>query len=313
MSSTGLSSAAGARNARYYTNAFNEFENASGAWRPSWNWGAFICSSGWFFYRRMFVYGAINLALLLLVALPFTAHLTPEESAITQGVLWCYVLAAFVVVPLAANWFYYRHLKRRLDASGNTAPDMLSFGAAAAAATVAAVVTMLALVLGTATDYEVRVHVVDVMFAVAPQKAAVEAFIKQKGVAPATQTEAAALMPALTSAARERAHAGLKLADILPGGTLRVAFAGYRHINGRSVELVPDASEKGIEWRCYNVDMPERELPTACRAKRPAERKAPVFKKAQAVKPAEAAVVPEPASVTPAVPAESATPAAQAK
>ena len=312
MSSTGLSGAAGVRNARYYTNAFNEFENASGAWRPSWNWGALICSSGWFFYRRMFVYGAINLALLLIVALPFTAHLTPEESAIAQGVLWCYVLAAFVVVPLVANWLYYRHLKRRLDAGANTAPDMLSFGAAAAAATVAAVVSMLALVLGTATGYEVRVHVADALFAAAPQKTAVENFIKQKGVAPATQTEAAALMPALTSAARERAHAGLKLVDILPGGTLRVAFAGYRHINGRSVELVPDASEKGIEWRCYNVDMPERELPAACRAKRPAERKAPVFKKVQAAKPAEPAgpaIAPESMMATPAV---SAAPAATA-
>ena len=51
---------------------------------------------------------------------------------------------------------------------------------------------MLALVLGNATDYEVRVHVVDAMFAVAPQKAAVEAFIKQKGVALAASAASAA-------------------------------------------------------------------------------------------------------------------------
>ncbi len=287
--STSLSTAAGARNARYYTNAFNELENASGAWRPSWNWGACLCSSGWFFYRRMFVYGAINLALLLLVALPFAVHLTPAELSIALGAAWCYGLVALVIVPLVANWLYYRHVKRRLDAGGRTAPDMLSFGAAAAAATVGAMASMVAVVLGTATDYEVRLHVVDALFATAPQKAAVEVFIKQRGVAPATQTEAAALMPP----SRERNHAGLKLVDILPGGMLRVAFTGYRHINGRTVELAPDASDKGIEWRCYNVDMPERELPAACRAKRPPERKAPVFKKASAVKAAEPAVATE--------------------
>ena len=52
MSSAGLSSAAGMRNARYYINAFNEFENASGAWRPSWNWGALLCSAGCGRYAR---------------------------------------------------------------------------------------------------------------------------------------------------------------------------------------------------------------------------------------------------------------------
>ena len=299
MSSTGLSSAAGARNARYYTNAFNEFENAKGAWRPSWNWGAMLCSTGWFVYRRMFLYGAINLALLVIVALPFVVHLTPAESAIAQGALWCYVLVAFVIVPLVANWLYYRHLKQRLDGGGTTAPDMLSFGAAAAAATAAAIASIAALVIGASTDYEVRVHVVDAMFAAAPQKAAVEAFIKQKEAPPATLAEAAALMPP----GRVRAAAGIKFVDIVPGGMVRIAFTGFRHINGRWVELVPDASEKGVVWRCYNVDMPERELPASCRAKRPVERKVPVFKKAPAaVEPAAVSAPPAAAAGAPVTP-----------
>ena len=304
MSTTSLSSAAGARNARYYTTAFNEFENANGAWRPSWNWAALVCSTGWFLYRRMFLFGAINLALLLLVALPFAAHLTPDESVLAQGAVWLYLLVALIVVPLLANWLYYRHLKRRLDGGGTTAPDMLSFGMGTAAAAVAALATVAAVVIGTGTDYEVRVQVVDALLSAGPQKAAVEAFIKQKEVPPSTQAEAAGLMPP----GRARSTMGVKLIEIVPGGIVRIAFTGFRHINGRWVELVPDASDKGVEWRCYNVDMPERELPASCRAKRSAERKAAVFKKAPPAKAPEPGAGPMPppaaAAETPAAPAK---------
>ena len=135
-----------------------------------------MCSTGWFFYRRMFVHGAVNLVLLLLVALPFAVHLTPDEAPVVQGALALYLLATLVVLPLTVNWIYYLHLKRRLEAGGNTAPDMVSFGAAAAAATVAAAVVLHSLAIATSTDYDVRVQVVDAMLAVAPQKAAVENF-----------------------------------------------------------------------------------------------------------------------------------------
>ena len=261
MTTSGLTSAAGTRSATYYTRLFNQYEGAEGAWKPSWNWAAFICSTGWFLYRRMFLFGALNLAVLLLVVLPHAAHLTTGEASIAKGALALYAVLAFGVLPFFADWIYYRHLKRRLAHGGKTAPDMLSFGAAAVSATVAASALLYAGVIGTSTDYEVRVQVVDAILAAAPLKVAVETVVKQKGALPATVAE-------LPPVAKAALPAGVKLADIAPGGIVQLAFKGFRHINGRSVEFVPALNEQKVEWRCYNIDMPEWELPALCRAKR---------------------------------------------
>ena len=266
MSSSGLSNAAGSRNGRYYMGVFNQFENAQGAIRPSWNWGAFLCSSAWFFYRRMFVLGAINLTALLAVVLPWALHLTTDEAGLVTGALGLYVAATFLLLPVVANWLYYGYLKRRLEAGGKTAPDTASFFAAAAAGALAAAASIHSLVIATSTDYEVRVHVVDAMLAVAPYKSAVETVVKQKGAVALSQGD----LPAMSGA---RPHPGVKLAELAPGGVVRLAFTGFRHINGRWVEFVPTLTDKMVEWRCFNIDMPERELPTQCRVKRPTERK----------------------------------------
>ncbi len=265
MSTTGLSSAVGTRSTQYYTRLFNQYEGAAGAWKPSWNWAAFVCSTGWFFFRRMFLFGAINLAVLLLVLLPRTVHLTSFETTIANAALGVYVVMAFGVLPVVADWLYYRHLKNRLDATSNaegkTAPNLLSFGVAAGGTTLAATALIYAAIIGSAPDYAVRVHVVDALLAVAPLKTAVENVAKQKGALPATAAE----LPAVGAA---RLHPGIKLADLAPGGVVRVVFTGFRHIEARSVEIVPTLNDKTIEWRCYNVDMPEKELPAQCRVTR---------------------------------------------
>lgn len=264
---SGLSGVIGSRNGAYYLGTFNTFENAGGAWRPSWNWGAFVCSSAWFMYRRMYAWGAINLALLLLVLAPLTIHLTVEETSLAYGAIIVYALVAFLLLPAVASWMYYRLLRRGVGAEVKTAPDMLSFGAAAAVSAAAAAGVAYALVILTSTDYAVRVHVVDAMLAIAPHKAAVESAAKQRGALPAGQAELPVTGVPLP--------AGVKLAEIVPGGVVRVAFTGFRHINGRWVEFVPTLTENSVQWRCYNIDMPERELPVQCRAKRAIDRNAP--------------------------------------
>ena len=142
MFTPGLTNAAGVRNTRYYTSRFNQYEGAGGAWKPSWNWAVFVCSTGWFLFRRMFWFGVINLALLLLVLLPRTAHLTSFETTFANAALGVYLVLAFGVLPLVADWVYYQHLKRRLGVDGGagrkTAPDMLGFGVAAGGTTLVA-------------------------------------------------------------------------------------------------------------------------------------------------------------------------------
>lgn len=270
---TGLIDAVGSRNARYYISTFNVLENTDGAWRPSWNWAAFVCSTGWFFYRRMFVYGAVNLALLLLVLVPQSMHLTPEESAWAGKLLIAYVVIGFAVIPLLADWLYYRYLRRRVAAGSAAAPSLISFGMAAAAMTAAAAASIHALAIATSVDYEVRVHVVDALLGAAPYKAAVDAVAKEKSALPETTAELPRVAPL-------RLPEGIKLVEIVPGGIVRVAFTGYRHINGRWVEFVPTLAEKTVEWRCYNIDMPDKELPSLCRVKRSVERKPPAPKTA---------------------------------
>ena len=70
MFTPGLTNAAGVRNTRYYTSRFNQYEGAGGAWKPSWNWAVFVCSTGRFLFRRMFWFGVAAGGTTLVAAAP---------------------------------------------------------------------------------------------------------------------------------------------------------------------------------------------------------------------------------------------------
>lgn len=60
-------------NSKHYVRSF--FKNKGKKWFLSWNWGAFIFSPAWFFYRKLYKLGAIFLALTVAATLAVTPYL----------------------------------------------------------------------------------------------------------------------------------------------------------------------------------------------------------------------------------------------
>ena len=104
-------------NADRYLARFKRIEEAGG-WAAGFNLAAFLHSTGWFWYRRMFRWAGLNLLapfLVLAVLLGF-GFLMPRSNldSFASIVALLYVLAIFVLIPVFADSIYYRQLGTRL-------------------------------------------------------------------------------------------------------------------------------------------------------------------------------------------------------
>ena len=83
--------------------------------KKSWNWSAFLCTSYWMFYRKMYVECIIYIVgNTILSLIPF--------------ICWILSLAAWVCVGLFGNAFYYEHIKKKfveISCSDNSMREML--------------------------------------------------------------------------------------------------------------------------------------------------------------------------------------------
>jgi len=100
-----------------YLRKFAKIEHVHG-WVPGWNTAAFLHSTAWLWYRRMYGWSLLNLCapLLLLLFLVFVVQWFVSErylNAISVVVAALYGLFVFGAVPAYADSFYYRFLKRR--------------------------------------------------------------------------------------------------------------------------------------------------------------------------------------------------------
>src|SRR5262245_23040024 len=104
-------------NAERYLQRFRRIRDAGG-WAVGWNTAAFLHSTGWFWYRRMYGWAGFNalapfLVLALLLAIGMAAPRSSLDS-ITVIVGLAYVAAVFVLLPVLADSIYYRQLGKRL-------------------------------------------------------------------------------------------------------------------------------------------------------------------------------------------------------
>jgi Tfp pilus assembly major pilin PilA len=109
--------AVGAKKADFYVPQFVRFDKANAS-KLSWNWPAFFVSFYWFLYRRMYANWAIYCVLipfLLAIATGIGESFLGQQPGgwIYGGVTFGY---SFVVLPLFANFLYYRATKQRIGA-----------------------------------------------------------------------------------------------------------------------------------------------------------------------------------------------------
>ena len=101
------------KNQPYYMEKFKTMEKTSD--KKSWNWSAFLCTSYWMFYRKMYVEGIIYIVgNTILSLIPFIG--------------WILSLAAWVCVGLFGNAFYYEHIKKKfveISCSDSSMREML--------------------------------------------------------------------------------------------------------------------------------------------------------------------------------------------
>jgi len=100
----------------YYLERFRRFQN-NGAY-VSWNWPAFLVTTYWLLYRKMW---ALAIAYLLgfTVLSSFIEYVVAQTISEDAGTLVYFVLTiavSFVLVPMFANRLYYDHATRKVAA-----------------------------------------------------------------------------------------------------------------------------------------------------------------------------------------------------
>lgn len=106
--------ALGEKNSDYYIDKFHAFDEKGPGLHPSWNWSAFLFTTLWALYRKMygwfFAWWAVGTIL--------TVFLKVQNSEINQ-ILGIVVGAIWIAFTLYANAFYHRKIKARIDAAQN--------------------------------------------------------------------------------------------------------------------------------------------------------------------------------------------------
>ena len=237
------------RNANRYLRSFERMR-ARGRWMPGWNSAAFLHSSAWFCYRRMYALALLNFfAPLAVVAL----------GVLAGGLLLPYVVAGylalvFVLLPMFADALYYRHLESRLARA--RPPSRWTGLAAAALVAVSAALAVMAM-NNRYADQTGRAKIAEVVLSAHGLRAGIDRFFQERGRLP-TAEEAGKLDPGVRSRYVESvAFDAARGAVVL---RMREPYAG-KHIELRPVVQAGQL----VQWRCGSPDVPAREMPGSCR------------------------------------------------
>ncbi len=101
------------KNQPYYIEKFKVMEKTAD--KKSWNWCAFLFTSYWMFYRKMYVEAIIyNVGISILACIPFVGLVLVSAGPVCAG--------------LFGNYFYYEHTKKKfveISCSDNSMREML--------------------------------------------------------------------------------------------------------------------------------------------------------------------------------------------
>lgn len=248
-------------NSDYYLRRFPRIVKAGG-WAPGWNMAAFLHSTGWFCYRRMFGWAFLNFSapFLLLFVLLFAASRLASSANLDSPALIlaaAYLFAVFVLLPMFADSIYYQRLrKRHADPQSTPRPPStwtLLGGLAFGAAWFAVVAAMSIPAYG---DYTPRAKISEAILAASGTRNAVIEFHAEhrrlpdaneasrfRDERPSNWVETVAYEPA------ER-RIVVTLRNIQPGKR----FALYAREQGGQ-----------LGWQCRTVDVEKKYLPGSCR------------------------------------------------
>lgn len=263
----------GEKKADYYARCFMRLQSEGSM--ISWIWPAFFITGWWLLYRKMW----LNAVLYWFVLLIVLSILSGVAGAVTGNVLLgtglyygAYVIIGFIVVPMFANWIYYRHVgskvakvSMRYSSDEQRAAELSRTGGTSRV--VAILIPTLIILIGIIAaitipaynDYTARAQVSEGLYLTGIVKAAATDRFEDTGTLAGTN--------ATIGVAPPESIVGEYVASVAYlDGTITVTYGNDAHavIHGRTVEmtLVPEPSP---HWTCSSQSIAAKNLPAACR------------------------------------------------
>jgi type IV pilus assembly protein PilA len=246
-------------NADRYLQRFRRIRDAGG-WAPGWNMAAFLHSTGWFWYRRMYGWAGFNvLAPFLVLALLLAIGLAVPRSnldLLATIVGLSYVIAVFVLIPLIADSIYYRRLGARL-ADPRAAPRPPS-ALTLVGALGMGILWLCIVYIGVApmyADYGPRARVSEAVLAASQMRTEVSEFFAKEQRLPRTE-----------EAGRFRAEPTSKYVQSMAyePAEKRIVVTLREVQPGKRFALYAAAQDGNLNWTCRTIDLDRKYLPSAC-------------------------------------------------
>jgi type IV pilus assembly protein PilA len=242
---------------RHYLRHLERMQAANRTWLPGWNFAAFVHSTGWFWYHRMYAWSLLNLiapvvALFLLV---FVAQwFLPEGSMGTAmavvGIV--YLLLVFVLLPLYADSLYLYRLRRE-----GKAPQPPSAFTALGALALIVVPAYVAYVTAQAQlEYAPRERASEGLARAQALRTPVAEFYANQG-----------RLPNPAEAAKFAERDAMKFTQSVgwDAGRRAIVVALGERDGGRRFEIAALEKEGALEWACRTIDFDAKYLPASCR------------------------------------------------
>ena len=241
----------------HYLRHFERMQARNRTWVPGWNFAAFLHSTGWFWYRRMYGWSLLNLMapIFCLFLLVFVVQwLVPEgdmgTAVAATGVV--YLLAVFVLLPLYADSLYLARFRRE-----GKAPRPPSVFTAFGALAIIVVPGYIAYVSAVAQlEYSRRERASEGLARAAALKTPVAEFHANERRLPGPQ-----------EAAKFRESDPMKFTKTVgwdAGRRAIVVTLGERD-DGRRFEIAAVEKDGALEWVCRSIDFDAKYLPSSCR------------------------------------------------
>ena len=245
------------RNAGHYLRHFERMQSSGRTWVPGWNFAAFLHSTGWFWYRRLYGWALLNLVapLLLLMLLIFVVQwFVPEGSMgfamAAAGI--AYLGLSFVLAPLYADSLYLYRRKR-----GGSAPRPPSLLTAFGALLLIVIPAWMIYVSAQAQyEYHGREQVAEAARIAGELRVPVAEFHQQHGRLPGPQ-EAARFQHA--EKMRYTASVGWD------AGRGAIVATMAERFKDRRFEMAATAKDGKLEWTCRPIDLDPKYLRADCR------------------------------------------------
>jgi len=264
----------GSKNQDYYLRHFSRFEG-QGKTGTSWHWPAFFLTFYWLLYRKMWrqallYFFAPYLVLILIFALSALAgKVSANVMGIANGVFF---ISMFVLPPIYANAFYFRHCKNKIAEAAASSPDLQnqlgalsSKGGTSRIAFILMFIFIFLAVIGILAaiaipayqQYTSRYRLAEAVLASTQASESVANYYYLHQKIPSSLAQAGFVVPQ-SIAFKEMSVNG-------QNGEIVVTMLASP-LAGKTLLMTPSLDENGkISWKCQSPDIADKFLPVACR------------------------------------------------